>query len=109
MRRKKSRNISTAFNEIKMFTKINENLSGKKLARRKFRLETYFPFKTTLDATSRNFQHKIIMGILPTNTVMVEYKIKDSPVWDLFNNREKILVHKTLFYLGMPNNAKFMK
>jgi len=49
------------------------------------------------------------MGILPTNTLMVEYKIKDSPVWDLFNNREKILVHKTLFYLGMPNNAKFMK
>jgi len=80
-----------------MLTKRNENVSGEKLARRKFSLETYFPFKTTLDATLRNFQHKIIMGILPTNTLMVEYKIKDSPVCDMFNNREETLVYKFVF------------
>ena len=50
-------------------------------------------FKATLDTSLRNFQYKIVMGILPTNTLLVKYKIKDNSLCDLCNNNEETISH----------------
>ena len=90
--------VTKYFNRIQLnknVEKRNENLWETNLQDANLDWKNIYqtPFKTTLDTTLRNFQYKIIMGILPTNTLLVKYKIKDSPVCDLCNNSEETLVH----------------
>ena len=51
------------------------------------------PYISTSDITLQNFPYKIVWGILPTNSLLVKYKIKNNNVCDLCNNKEETLTH----------------
>jgi len=53
--------------------------------------------KTTLDATLRTFQYKILHRVLPGNKLLFIYNIKNEPWCDHCNNVEETLEH--LFHL----------
>ncbi len=64
--------------EIKVKTKW-ENLFGKEIVASEWKDIFTFPKKTTLDSQTRIFQFKILHRILPTNSLLYKYQIRNDP------------------------------
>ena len=51
------------------------------------------PFKTTNDTSLQNFQYKINLGILPTNSLLLKYNLKNTDICDQCQTSKETLFH----------------
>jgi len=50
-------------------------------------------FQLILETSLRDLQYKIVMGVLPTNTLLVKYYTKFTYLCALCNNKKKLFTH----------------
>lgn len=74
-----------------------ENIIGHQLENKEWEHIFVLPNTTTLDATLRTFQYKIIHRVLPSNKLLHTYNIRAEPWCDDCNNTPETLEH--LFHL----------